>query len=109
MYLQRTPDSPVMKIEPEGSLSDGSITGVFRLKEVDKEGIQIFRSVDDYEDETEEPWPEDWVDPYFRSCYGEDEEDEFFEDDDDDDEYTDDAFLDDTGTQIKDAPPLDIL
>jgi hypothetical protein len=60
-----------------------------------------------------EPWPEDWVDPYYASCFGgsteEEEEDDWDEDWTDDDDYSDEDFIDDTGAQIKDAPALDIL
>ena len=43
----------------------------------------------------------------YYSEEGEDD-DEYF-DDSEDDEYTDDEFIEDTGPQIQDAPPLDIL
>ena len=78
-----------------------------------KPDINLVSDGDDdgiWDSEQYEPWPEDWVDPYYASCDGNEEEEEDDEEfDDDDDDYQDDDFIEDTGIPISDAPPLDIL
>ena len=82
-------------------------THIKKLKDGSSGSIGFITSAAPIKPKIEEsaPWPEDWVDPYYMSCIGEKVEEE----EDDDDDYEDPDFLQDTGPQIQDAPPLDIL